>query len=93
MLDITFELWPKIVVVLLTLQHSCGLGLKVFTLGSHLRRKQSKAEEDKDTQAEKVAVGAQLHRVCLEAGRLLSVTRRVRSLCLVGVGRQGLFDF
>ena len=55
--------------VLLTLQHSCWLRLEVLTFGSHLRRKQNKAEEDEDPHAENT-VGSQLHRACLEAGRV-----------------------
>ena len=80
-------------------QPSCWLSLKVLTLGPHLRRKQDQDEEDEDAHAENM-VGSQLHRVCLEAGRVgyvgyssSSSLSRVRSSCLVGVGRQGVFVF
>ena len=97
--------WHDIVFnrVLLTLQHSCWLRLKVLTFGLHLRRKQNKAEEDEDPHAENT-VGSQLHRACLEAGRVgsggyvgyssTSLCRvGVLSLSRVGVRRQGLFVF
>merc|ERR1711959_787940 len=78
--------------VLLTLQHSCWLRLE-FAFGSHLRRKQNKAEEDEDAHAEN-AVGSQLHRACLEAGRVGYVGYLSSgSLSRVGVRRQGLFVF
>ena len=50
-------------------QTSCWLRLKVLTLGPHLRRKQDQDEEDEDAHAENM-VGSQLHRACLEAGRV-----------------------
>ena len=94
--------WQLIVFnrVLLTLQHSCWLGLEVLTFGLHLRRKQNKAEEDEDPHAENT-VGSQLHRACLEAGRVgyvgyssTALSRvGVLSLSRVGVRRQGLFVF
>ena len=40
-----------VVIVMVALQHSCWLRLE-FTFGLHLRRKQNKAEEDKDPHAE-----------------------------------------
>ena len=81
-------------------QPSCWLSLKVLTLGPHLRRKKNKAEEDEDAHAENT-VGSQLHRACLEAGRVgyvgyssTALSRvGVLSLSRVGVRRQGLFVF
>ena len=64
--------------------------------GPHLRREQKQAEEDKDPRGEAMA-RSQLHRACFGLGRVgyvgyLSLSR-VRSSCLVGVGRQGVFVF
>ena len=84
-------------------QTSCWLRLEVLTLGPHLRRKQDQDEEDEDAHAENM-VGSQLHRACLEAGRVgsggyvgyssTSLCRvGVLSLSRVGVRRQGLFVF
>ena len=86
-----------VVIVMVALQPSCWLRLE-FTFGLHLRRKQNKAEENKDTHAENT-VGSQLHRVCCGLDRVGYVgysstsLSRVRSLSLVGVRRQGLFVF
>ena len=72
-------------------QPSCWLSLKVVTLGPHLRRKQDQDEEDEDAHAENM-VGSQLHRACLEAGRVgyvgyLSTSFFVSgSLCVSGRG-------
>ena len=81
-----------VVIVTVALQHSCWLRLE-FTFGLHLRRKQNKAEEDKDPHAENT-VGSQLHRVrCGLCRRVGYVGYSWTSLSLVGVRRQGLFVF
>merc|ERR1711959_733395 len=83
--------------VLLTAKQTSRLLFERF--GPHRRREQKQAEEDKDPRGEAMA-RSQLHRACFGLGRVgyvgyssSSSLSRVRSSCLVGVGRQGVFVF